>query len=112
MILQSSTLFGVENAWKAFHVKSERKCITSYLYAASLFGEGSLQYLAWKNPEKYMDSAILYMLPYKIISVSSMAWLSLTSSEPIKTEALAVALQWSAPIILIALVSRGHFSLT
>jgi len=101
--LSISMLVAPEKAWRIFGVSSEKKSLASICYSGALMGEATLQYLAAILPRSFLAPAIMFMVPYKLVSSLGLLWHAhKTADLQIKREARSLALAWIAPIGLIA----------
>jgi hypothetical protein len=98
--LVSSTLMlaSPSKAWRMYGASVPARSIPHIVYASAVFGEGVLQLCAWKQPARFMDGCVAFMLPYKCLSVASLWW---WRKELPNGEAEAVALQWLVPAVMI-----------
>jgi hypothetical protein len=90
-----------EAAWRLYGVRSEQRSLSSICYASAVFGEGCLQACAAAFPGAFLGPAIVFMVPYKLVSGLALFIHSLYVDPVQKREARWIALQWLAPIALI-----------
>ena len=106
-LTSTTMLIKPEFGWRMYGVSSEKRSLTGILYASAMFGEGVLQSCACMYPQGFLGAAIMFMVPYKLVSaVSLLSYAHSIPSPRERHEIRWVVLQWLAPVALIVATVR------